>query len=264
MKMPIYQVDAFTTELFRGNPAAVMPLDAWPEDHLLQAVASENNLSETAYLVAGEGGYALRWFTPEVEVDLCGHATLASAHVLYQHLGYADDSVRFNTRSGDLQVRRENGAYTLDFPAYALAEMEVDAAVCAALGAVPQQALQVEGAAKRLYVFESEEEVAALSPDFAALLAACDQSIIVTAPGTSVDFVSRFFGPAVGVDEDPVTGSAHCALVPYWAGRLGRPRLDARQISRRGGELQCELKAGRVLMTGGCVTFMQGEVHWPR
>lgn len=263
MKMPIYQVDAFATAIFTGNPAAVMPLASWPAHELLQAVAAENNLSETAYMVAQEEGYALRWFTPEVEVDLCGHATLASAHVLYQHLGYTGDSIRFSTRSGDLHVRRDAGAYTLDFPAYTLAPLEVDPAVLAALDGSASLAVQVEGASKQLYVFATEDEVAELSPDFAALLAVSEQCIIATAPGESVDFVSRFFGPPVGINEDPVTGSAHCALTPYWAKRLGRNPLQARQISARGGALQCELKNDRVLMTGRCVTFMQGEVNWP-
>ena len=263
MKLPIYQVDAFTSELFGGNPAAVMPLDRWLEDELLQAIAMENNLSETAFLVASGDAYELRWFTPATEVDLCGHATLASAHTLFEHLGHAGDMIRFQTRSGELSVSRAGELLTLDFPAYELSTAPVDIAVCDALGATASEVMQVEGAIKQLFVFEFEEDITGLSPDFAALRKATDQCVIVTAPGNDCDFVSRFFGPAVGVDEDPVTGSAHCALVPYWAGRTGKTAMSARQVSSRGGELDCELRGGRVAMSGRGVTFMQGEVTLP-
>lgn len=263
MKLDIYQVDAFSAKLFGGNPAAVMPLAQWLDDDLLQAIALENNLSETAYIVRRGEDYELRWFTPTVEVDLCGHATLASAHVLFCHLGYAADSVRFHTRSGELLVVRAENGYTLDFPGYSLAETAVDMAVCDALGATASEVINVEGASKQLYVFEFEEDIAGLTPDFAALLAATDDCVIATAPGNDVDFVSRFFGPQVGIDEDPVTGSAHCALVPYWSARLGMERMSARQISARGGDLDCRYAEGRVFMTGLGVTFMQGEVQLP-
>ncbi|KAA1188165.1 PhzF family phenazine biosynthesis protein [Pseudohalioglobus sediminis] len=261
-KMPIYQVDAFAGAVFGGNPAAVVLLEDWLDVSLLQAIASENNLSETAFLVPVDEGFELRWFTPAVEVNLCGHATLASAHVLFAHRGYSSDSICFHTHSGALHVTRSGDAYTLDFPAYALEETELDSRVAAALGATASQALLVAGVPKQVYVYEFEEDVAALDPDFPALLAATDRCVIATAPGNECDFVSRFFGPQVGVDEDPVTGSAHCALVPYWSARLGQAQLSARQISARGGSIQCEQRNGRVLMTGQCQTFMQGEIRF--
>lgn len=240
-----------------------MPLEQWLDDDLLQAIAMENNLSETAFLVPRDNDYELRWFTPATEVDLCGHATLASAHTLFEHLGHAGDSVCFHTRSGALQVVRSAAGLTLDFPAYELEPVGIDIAVCDALGGTASEVVQVVGASKQLFVFEFEEDVAALEPDFAALLAASEQCVIATAPGDSSDFVSRFFGPQVGINEDPVTGSAHCALVPYWAQRTGKNSLAALQISARGGDLACELKEGRVFMSGQAVTFMLGEVVLP-
>lgn len=263
MNIPIYQVDAFAAQVFAGNPAAVMPLDAWLADHTLQAIAAENNLAETAFLVARNEGYELRWFTPAVEVDLCGHATLASAHVLFEHLGFSGDSVSFHTRSGELIVRRSGGGLTLDFPSLKLESVPVNDQVSQALGATASEAYFVSGAWKQLLVFENEAQVAALEPDFPALKIATDRCVIATAPGESHDFVSRFFGPQVGIDEDPVTGSAHCALVPYWAQRLGKTGLQARQISSRGGDVDCLLQGDRVFMTGGAVTFLAGEVYLP-
>jgi len=262
MGLPIYQVDAFADEVFKGNPAAVMPLEAWPEDNLLQAIAMENNLSETAYIVHADDGYDLRWFTPQVEVDLCGHATLAAAHVLFEHLGHAGEEIRFNTRSGVLRVHRAGTRLTLDFPATALVPVDVDLGVCRALGATASEALApASGSGAPLYVYEFESDIAQLQPDFAALLASNANRVIVCAPGDDCDVVSRFFGPGVGINEDPVTGSAHCSLVPYWAGRLHKNRLDCRQISARGGKLDCELRDGRVFMTGSAVTFMRGTVE---
>ena len=263
MNLPIYQVDAFSSEPFGGNPAAIIPLDQWLEDDLLQSIAEENNLSETAFIVPRGSDYELRWFTPTVEVDLCGHATLAASHVLFEHLAFAADSIRFHTRSGVLEVLRQGSGYTLNFPAYALTDGAVDMAICDALGAVASEVKEVIGAQKLLYVFEFEDDVAGLSPDFAALLAASDRCVIATAPGNNCDFVSRFFGPQVGINEDPVTGSAHCALVPYWSRRLGLQRMEARQISARGGDLSCDFTDERVQMTGQAVTFMQGQVVLP-
>lgn len=261
MELPIYQVDAFADAVFKGNPAAIMPLEQWLDDAMLQAIAMENNLSQTAYLVKNDSGYDLRWFTPQVEVDLCGHATLAAAHVLFDHLDYAHDEILFSTRSGELRVKRSATGLTLDFPATELVTMDVDLAVCNALGAVASEAmLPAKNPSQALYVYEFEEDVAGLTPDFPALLAASEHCIIATAPGDNCDFVSRFFGPQVGIDEDPVTGSAHCALVTYWAGRLHLNELQARQISARGGSLSCELRDGRVFMTGTAVTFMVGVV----
>ncbi|MEZ5573361.1 MAG: PhzF family phenazine biosynthesis protein [Halioglobus sp.] len=262
MVLPIYQVDAFTEEVFKGNPAAVMPLEAWRSDAQLQAIAMENNLSETAYIVKAGEGYELRWFTPQLEVDLCGHATLAAAHVLFEHLHYSGDEVLFSTRSGALRVHRNGTRLTLDFPATQLASIDVDMDVCRALGAIASEALApVDAAGAPLYVYEFESDVAQLQPDFAALLATGSKNIIVSAPGDNCDVVSRFFGPGVGINEDPVTGSAHCSIVPYWAGRLHKNQLDCRQISARGGHLDCELRDGRVFMTGSAVTFMQGFVE---
>ncbi len=261
MELPIYQVDAFASKVFAGNPAAVMPLQQWFDDATLQAIAAENNLSETAFLVACERGYELRWFTPSVEVNLCGHATLAAAHTLFEHLGEKGDAVYFQTRSGELGVTRSAGLLTLDFPVTPLVSAEVDLAVCDALGAIASEAvISPDDPHSVVYVYEFEQDVAALQPDFAALLSASKYSVIATAPGDECDFVSRFFGPQVGIDEDPVTGSAHCALVPYWAKRLGQNALQARQISARGGDLACELRGDRVFMTGRGVTFMRGVV----
>lgn len=261
MELPIYQVDAFATAVFKGNPAAIIPLQGWLDDTTLQAIAMENNLSETAYLVARDDGYELRWFTPAVEVDLCGHATLAAAHVLFEHLDYTADDVLFYTRSGELRVRRSGDGLTLDFPATQLKSAEVDLGVCNALGAIASEAMiPVNNASMALYVYEFEEDIANLEPDFPALLAASEHCIIATAPGDNCDFVSRFFGPQVGIDEDPVTGSAHCSLVPYWAGRLHNHELSGRQISARGGDLACRLEKGRVFMTGTGVTFLYGRV----
>jgi len=264
VQLPIYQVDAFTAVLFGGNPAAVMPLDEWLDDTVMQAIAAENNLSETAFLVAEGEAYGLRWFTPEVEIALCGHATLASAHVLFEHLGHPAASIVFETRSGELRVARGANGLTLDFPAYSLESTPLEAAVVAAMGgAVPAAAWQTTDGSKLMLVYANETQVAALRPDYAALQRATPRNVIATAPGDACDFVSRFFAPGAGIDEDPVTGSAHCALVPYWSGQFGRERLQARQISARGGELSCELRAGRVLMTGRAVTFMRGEVSLP-
>ncbi len=265
MEWPIYQVDAFADRVFAGNPAAVMPLEYWPEDSLLQAIAMENNLAETAFLVPRDPGYALRWFTPRVEVDLCGHATLAAAHVLFEYLDHPGEEILFHTRSGELWVRRAPAGLTLDFPAHNLQITGVEVAVCDALGAMASEAVIPSNSPHAVvYVYEFESDIAALAPDIPALLAASPLPVIATAPGEECDFVSRFFAPHVGIDEDPVTGSAHCSLVPYWASRLRRERLRARQISARGGTLDCELRDGRVFMTGRAVTFMRGRVELPQ
>jgi len=266
MELVIFQVDAFASAVFEGNPAAIMPLQQWLPDEVLQAIAMENNVAETAFFLPRDSGYQLRWFTPTVEVDLCGHATLAAAHVLFEHLEHCGDEIVFHTRSGELRVRRGQQGLTLDFPAAELHGVPVLDAVCTALGssAVASEALIAkENPHAVVYVFATQQQVAALSPNAAQLLAASEFSVIATAPGDKVDFVSRFFGPHVGIDEDPVTGSAHCSLVPYWAQRLGRGKLQARQISARGGDLFCELKEGRVFMTGRAVTFLHGTVMVP-
>ncbi len=257
MKLPIFQIDAFADRLFTGNPAAVVLLEQWLPDALLQKIAAENNLSETAFVIPGDEVSQLRWFTPAVEIDLCGHATLATADVLLRERWPGRASVRFNTRSGELIVDRAGELLRLDFPARPGKPVAVEAAVCEALGAMPQAAFQ---ARDLMMVFASESEVAGLAPDFRRLKALATGKFIVTAPGDAVDFVSRFFAPAVGVDEDPVTGSAHCTLIPYWAERLGRNSLQARQISARGGSLLCELRGDRVGIAGRAVEYLRGEI----
>jgi PhzF family phenazine biosynthesis protein len=266
MELEIYQVDAFASQVFKGNPAAVMPLTKWLPDETLQSIAMENNVAETAFFIPVENGYQLRWFTPTVEVDLCGHATLASAHVLFEHLAFKDDVIAFHTRSGELRVTRGNEGLTLDFPAAAMESTPVNGAICTALGSsvdAVEAVIASETPHAVVYVFASEREVADLSPKSADLLATSDYSVIATAPGDHCDFVSRFFGPHVGINEDPVTGSAHCSLVPYWAAQLGSTSFKARQISTRGGDLSCELRNGRVFMTGRGITFMRGTVYLP-
>jgi len=260
MRLPIYQVDAFTDKLFGGNPAAICPLETWLPDATMQAVAAENNLSETAFFVREGGDYALRWFTPSVEVDLCGHATLASAHIVFQFLEPQRESVRFRTlKAGALTVSRHGGMLTMDFPARPAAPCEAPAGLFAALGGMPREVLR---ARDHLIVYDSAAEIAALKPDLAALVAVDCWAAIVTAPGDDgVDFVSRFFAPAKGVPEDPVTGSAHTTLVPYWAKRLGKTSLKACQLSRRGGVLYCALHGERVDIGGHAVTYLRGHIE---
>lgn len=259
MTLPIYQVDAFTDRLFGGNPAAICPLDTWLKDDLMQAIAAENNLSETAFFVPyGEGAYHLRWFTPVAEVDLCGHATLATAHVLYQHLGFSAPSVRFFSRSGWLSVAYKDQVYTLDFPADTIKPVVVPPSLIEGLGVVPVEVWQ--GREDLLVLLESQDQVAALQPDFAILKRLEGRGVIASAAGAESDFVSRCFFPVYGINEDPVTGSAHTTLMPYWAGRLGKNHLSARQISRRLGVLDCYLNGDRVEISGQGVTFMAGSI----
>lgn len=260
MKLTQYQVDAFTRRIFGGNPAAVLPLDTWLPENLLQAIAEENNLSETAFFVPENDGFRLRWFTPVAEVDLCGHATLASAHVLFTHLAHPGDTLRFHTRSGVLTVTREPEGYRMDFPASPPEPCDLPAALVTALGLTPPCVLRAED---YLVVLEHEQDVRTLTPDMHALSMLDRRGVIVTAPGSDCDFVSRFFAPKFGIPEDPVTGSAHCQLTPYWAGRLGKTDLTAKQISRRGGELGCRLKDDRVEITGQAVTFMEATINLP-
>jgi PhzF family phenazine biosynthesis protein len=258
MKIPLYKVDAFTNELFGGNPAAVCPLDKWLDTELMQAIAAENNLSETAFFVEEKDGYSLRWFTPVTEVDLCGHATLASAYVLMNHLDPARRSVKFHTRSGELTVTRHGDLFSLDFPARPPAPCDVPELLIEALGARPQE---VWAARDYMAVYESEDQVRDLEPDMEKLCGIDKFAVIVTAPGQEVDFVSRFFAPAKGVSEDPVTGSAHCTLIPYWSDCLGKQELIARQLSARGGELICQDNGDRVKISGHAVLFASGMIH---
>lgn len=258
MRLSIYQVDAFTDRLFAGNPAAIVPLEEWLPDATLQAIAAENNLAETAYFIRRGQGYELRWFTPAIEVDLCGHATLASAFVIFSLLEPGRDRVAFETRqAGTLVVTKRGDKLALDFPARPAESVEPPPDLVAGLGHAPHEIL---AARDFLATYGSADEVRALKPDFAAL-ARLDRAVIVTAPGEDgVDFVSRFFAPGAGIPEDPVTGSAHCTLVPYWAKRLGRDRLEARQVSPRGGELSCALRGDRVEIAGKAVLYLEGRI----
>jgi PhzF family phenazine biosynthesis protein len=259
MRLPLYQIDAFAEGPFTGNPAAVCPLDAWLPEATMQAIAAENNLSETAFFVPEGGDYRVRWFTPSVEVDLCGHATLAAAFVVFRHLAPARDSVTFLTaQAGPLTVARDGDRLALDFPSRPSHSCPMSEAVAAALGRKPMALL---AARDYLAVYERPDDIAALNPDFAALAALDRFAVIVTAPGCDgVDFVSRFFAPARGVPEDPVTGSAHCTLIPYWAERLGKSRLEARQLSSRGGRLWCGLSGDRVTIAGRAVPYLEGTI----
>jgi len=257
---PIYQVDAFTDTVFQGNPAAVVILDRWPTDDTLLAIARENNLSETAFVTVGDPACDLRWFTPTIEVDLCGHATVACAYVLLQHGYVGGNAVQFETQSGTLKVHRDDAFLTLDFPARPPEPTDVDPAVVAALGAEPEEAWQ---ARDLLLVFDSEAKVRALAPDLTKVAALDTFAVSVTAPGENCDFVSRYFAPRAGIPEDPVTGSAHCTLIPYWAKRLGKTRLSAWQVSARGGTLSCEDRGERVLIGGKAVQYLQGTISIP-
>ena len=259
MTLDYYHVDAFADRVFTGNPAGVVPLKRWLPATILQSLAMENNHSETAFFVPRGDAFHLRWFTPKVEIDLCGHATLAAAHVLWTHLAHTEDPIRFETMSGPVSVSRESGRLMLDFPARPPQTVEVSPpALAEALGAKPFQVWKTNN---YLAVFRREEELRALSPDFDKLAALDCFGVIATAPGKSVDFVSRFFAPKAGIDEDPVTGSAHCTLTPYWSKRLGKPRLRAEQLSPRGGRLWCEVDGGRVKIAGHAVTYMRGQIE---
>ncbi len=258
MRIPLYQIDAFTSQVFRGNPAAVCPLETWLDDALLQAIAAENNLSETAYIVPQGEQYRIRWFTPEQEVELCGHATLASAYVIFHYLKPAAEEVIFTSRSGPLPVTHVGERICLDFPANAPVPCSVSDTLLKALGQPPQEVLCSRD---YLAVYDSEDTIRSLEPDM-RLLATIDRlGVIVTASGRRSDFVSRYFAPGAGIPEDPVTGAAHCTLTPFWAKRLGKTRLHAQQISQRGGELFCELRGSRVLIAGYAVKYLEGLIE---
>ncbi len=255
----MYQVDAFAKRVFTGNPAAIVPLEEWLPDEVMQAIAMENNLAETAYFVKQGDRYGLRWFTPGTEVDLCGHATLASAHVIFEILEPGRQRVEFDSRSGELIVTKEDGLLALNFPSRPPARVEPCAGLLEALGGKPEE---VWAARDYMVTYATAEEVRALRPNMLGLCGLDRFAVIVTAPGGTegVDFVSRFFAPEHGVPEDPVTGSAHCTLIPYWAERLGRTKLAARQVSPRGGELDCELQGGRVRIAGPAVLYLRGTI----
>ncbi len=257
MRIPIFQVDAFAEQVFGGNPAAVCPLDEWPDDALLQSIALENNLSETAYLVADGDGYQLRWFTPGAEVDLCGHATLAAAHVVFSRLGFNHDRINFSTRSGILTAVRDGDGISIDFPATVPTPIEGPEALSMVLGVIPREVLV---GFDYIAVLDDAAMIRTLKPDLRAIADLDLRGVVVTAPGDDCDFVSRCFFPAIGVDEDPVTGSAHCELTPYWAARLERTELLARQLSPRGGTVRCRLDGDRVYLWGKGVDYLIGEI----
>ncbi|MFE8071889.1 PhzF family phenazine biosynthesis protein [Marinobacteraceae bacterium S3BR75-40.1] len=258
----IFQVDAFTDRLFGGNPAAVVPLEDWLPDELMQKIAAENNLSETAFIVEEAAGYRIRWFTPGAEVPLCGHATLATAFVLFQHYLPDHESVEFQSASGPLSVtRRADGWLEMNFPNLAFNSVEEwPALLSEGLGIGPKPCFHVPNDTNYMVILDSEADVLAIEPDLRALTRLGNQGVIVTAPGNDSDFVSRYFAPGVGVDEDPVTGSIHSVLTPYWAERLGRQTLLARQLSSRGGVLKCELRGERVAIAGQAVAYMDGRL----
>lgn len=263
--LPIYQVDAFTSRLFGGNPAAVMPLERWLPEDTLHALALENNLSETAFLVpepvGSEADFHIRWFTPSAEVPLCGHATLASAWVLFNRLDWPEDQIRFHSQSGPLGVaRKQDGWLELDFPALPCESVEVPAALRQAFPTIPEPLYRVPRDTNLLVTMASAESVRNAAPDLTKLKQLGNQGVIITAPGDDCDFVSRYFAPGVGIDEDPVTGSIHSVLTPYWSERLGKQRLLARQLSSRGGELRCTLAGDRVLIAGQAAFYMEGKV----
>lgn len=255
--IPIYQIDAFTDEVFSGNPAAVCPLENWLPDAVMQKIAAENNLSETAFFVKESDLYHLRWFTPTTEVDLCGHATLAASWVIREELNEISWPLRFMTRSGELRVSSSGSDLILDFPLRRPQACEPPQQLEAALNTTPKE---VYAAEDFLVVLDTESDVRALKPDFSLFKALPLRGVIVTAPGEAVDFVSRWFGPKVGVDEDPVTGSAHTTLTPYWAKRLNKQELKAEQISARGGKLSCRLEGERVFISGQAVKFLEGVI----
>lgn len=260
MKIPLYQVDAFTNVLFGGNPAAVCLLEEWLSDAKMLLIATENNLSETAFVVQEQDSISIRWFTPEIEMDLCGHATLAAAHVLFHHRGLTAERLTFQSQSGALVVHRQEQRLTLDFPSRPPVSAHLPAIISKGMGKAP---LEVLKARDYVLVYESEEDVLQLQPDEALLntINLDPGGIVATAAGKKNDFVSRFFTPQASIFEDPVTGSAHCSLVPYWAQRLGKTSLHALQVSKRGGELWCQLAGDRVLISGEAITYLEGHIY---
>jgi len=258
MKLTLYQIDAFANKLFSGNPAAVIPLEKWISDELMQQIAMENNLAETVFFVPNENDFDIRWFTPEAEINLCGHATLASSYVLFNILGYDKPRITFHSKSGPLYISRDRETFTLDFPSWRPERItDYHDQLLASLGNP-----EIAGVYKyRDYLVEltNEEAVRRVQPDF-TLMKKTGEKVIITAPGKTVDFVSRFFAPVIGIDEDPVTGSAHSQLIPFWSYKLGKDKMQARQLSKRGGDVYCEQKGDRVLMSGKAVTYLKGEI----
>lgn len=258
MKLAIYQVDAFAESLFEGNPAAVIPLKEWLDDKIMQAIAQENNLAETAFFVQGDNSYQIRWFTPVQEVRLCGHATLASAFVLFNILGCISETVHFESKSGTLSVSRTGDQLTLDFPMQPPRVCEPPEYLLRGLGRQPSECLKYDD---YIAVFDSENDIKDIVPDLVYLEKLDLRGVIVTARSSESEFVARFFAPKYGIPEDPVTGSAYTQLMPYWSGKTGQVKLRARQVSSRGGKLLCEVKGNRVLITGSAVQYMEGTIE---
>lgn len=258
MKLKLYQIDAFTDKVFGGNPAAVVPLEKWLPDDVMQRMGSENNLSETAFFVKEQDHFHIRWFTPVAEVDLCGHATLATAYVIFNHLSYQDSIIQFQSRSGILKVEKKNDLLTLDFPTDTIKQVDAPAALLNAFVQKPKECWK--GKTDYMLIFEDAASIETASPDMRLIKELDARGVIISAPGRDVDFVARFFAPQCGVDADPVTGSAHTTLTPYWSKHFGKTILSAKQISKRGGDLICELKGDRILITGKAVTYLIGEI----
>jgi PhzF family phenazine biosynthesis protein len=260
MQLKLYQVDAFSNKLFSGNPAAVCITDNWLDDRLMQNIALENNLSETAFVVPKGNGFEIRWFTPAIEVDLCGHATLAAGHVIFNYTSFLGEEINFETKkSGFLKVKKEDDFLTLDFPADEVKKVSPPEQLLKALEIEPIECYK--GKTDFMFVFASRQEVENVQVEYSSADNIRFRGIIVTAKGNDVDFVSRFFAPGAGILEDPVTGSAHTTLTPYWSKKLGKKELSARQLSKRGGELKCKMAGDRVLISGQAVTYMIGEVE---
>ena len=261
MNLQIFQVDAFTKKPLSGNPAAVCPLEEWLADETMLKIAAENNLSETAFFVRKDGFYEIRWFTPTIEVNLCGHATLATAFVIFNCLNLENETINFySSKSGKLSVEKQGDVLVLDFPGYGVSEIEIEENLVEAVGKRPLQTWETQGNMV-LMLFENESDIAAIAPDISALRKIPFDEIIVTAKGSESDFVSRMFAPRIGIAEDPVTGAIHCSLIPFWAERLGKETLYARQISARGGELFCELNGERVKIGGNAALYLKGEIY---
>jgi PhzF family phenazine biosynthesis protein len=258
MKLPIYQIDAFANKAFEGNPAAICPLQSWLPDEVMQSIAAENNLSETAFFVPAEHGYHIRWFTPLAEVDLCGHATLASAYVIFSVLASEENTINFESKSGVLKVEQKNDLLVMDFPSQPPASCPTPEEIQHAFKSRPVDCLKSED---YIVVFENEDEVAFAQPDFNALSKLDLRGVAITAKSSRYDFVSRFFAPKYGINEDPVTGSAFTQLAPYWSSKLGLKKLHAKQVSSRGGEVYCEMLGNRVTIAGNAVQYLVGEIE---
>ena len=258
MELNLYQIDAFASKPFEGNPAAVCPLDEWLPDEIMQSIAEENNLSETAFFIPANNGFHIRWFTPTSEVDLCGHATLASAYVLFSILGYKGDKVVFNSKSGILTVTQDDECLVMDFPAQPPVLCDIPKEIVKAFDIAPVECLKSEDF---IAVFEREIDIETANPDFEQLKKLDLRGVIITAKSSNYDFVTRFFAPKYGVPEDPVTGSAYTQLAPYWASKIGKKRFNVKQVSLRGGELSCEIVDDRVLIYGKAIKYLQGKIN---